>query len=129
VGCRHHLYLFVEYGKYVRERACEPWELEETCALDVADRGGVTHAELGRVLGVQKQMAQRIEARAMRKLAPVLPVTLDDCEPEPGHHKTYLPPAVPRQGELGAGDVDAGFRKVVPREHRRISEALLTEDW
>ena len=44
VSCKHHLYLDVtEFGGIkLNFPGLEVWELEETCALDVAERGGVT---------------------------------------------------------------------------------------
>ena len=61
VSCAYHLYLSPERDT-VRLHApgLEVWELRETCALDVADRGGVTLAELGRVLGVTRERARQI---------------------------------------------------------------------
>lgn len=38
---------------------------KESCALDVADRGPVSPKEIGEVLGITRQMVERIEGRAM----------------------------------------------------------------
>lgn len=75
VSCRFHLYLDVS----VRGRLTlnfpdkEPHELENSCALDVAEQGGVSHLEVANISGVTKQAILQNEGRALRKLAlPVL---------------------------------------------------------
>ena len=50
VSCRYHLYLDVNpmTGSIkINFPDKEVWELEETCALDVAERGGITLEEVG----------------------------------------------------------------------------------
>jgi len=43
-------------------------ELADTCALDVADRGGATLQEVGRRLNVTRERIRQIEFKAFRKL-------------------------------------------------------------
>lgn len=40
----------------------------ESCALDVAARGGITLAEVGDVIGVTREWVRQIEVGAIRKL-------------------------------------------------------------
>jgi DNA-directed RNA polymerase sigma subunit (sigma70/sigma32) len=42
-------------------------ELEETCALDVADRGDNTLEAVGRYLNLTRERIRQIETQAMRK--------------------------------------------------------------
>jgi DNA-directed RNA polymerase sigma subunit (sigma70/sigma32) len=43
----------------------EPWELPETCALDVADRGGVTLEEVGGWLNLTRERVRQLEVHAL----------------------------------------------------------------
>lgn len=71
VSCRHHLYLDVnpETGsiKYNFPDK-EVWELEETCALDIAERGGVTLEEIGRIMNLTRERIRQLEIRGLEKL-------------------------------------------------------------
>lgn len=70
VGCVHHLYLEVsERGNIVfRYPGKEPEDLEHSCALDIADKGGLGQKALASKLGVSKQAVQQCEDLALRKL-------------------------------------------------------------
>lgn len=70
VSCRFHLYLDVnEAGSIkVNHPEVEPWEMKETCALDIAERGGLTHEEIGRLLNVTRERARQLEAAGLGKL-------------------------------------------------------------
>ena len=71
VSCRHHLYLDVmERSGSVRFNFpnLEVWELEETCALDVADRGGMTLVSVGRMLNVTRERVRQVEMRSLARM-------------------------------------------------------------
>jgi hypothetical protein len=74
VSCRFHLYLDVnpETGS-LKENfpGKEPWELEETCALDVADRGGITLEEVGSIMNLTRERIRQVEVRGLEKLKDV----------------------------------------------------------
>ena len=58
VSCKHHLYLDVnERNGNIKlnfpDR--EVWELEETCGLRVADRGGITLKELAAIMNLTRE--------------------------------------------------------------------------
>jgi hypothetical protein len=74
VSCRHHLYLDVnpETGSVkLNFPDKEPWELEETCALDVADRGGITLEEVGAIMNLTRERIRQVEVRGLEKLRDV----------------------------------------------------------
>ena len=57
VSCEHHLYLDVnpQSGAIkLNFPHLEVWEMAETCALDVADRGGITLEEVGAILNLTR---------------------------------------------------------------------------
>ena len=71
VSCKHHLYLDVnpETGSVkVNFPDKEVWELEETCALDVADRGGITLEEVGAIMNLTRERIRQVESRGLYKL-------------------------------------------------------------
>lgn len=71
VSCKHHLYLDVnpETGSIkLNFPDLEPWELEETCALDVAERGGITLEEVGEILNLTRERIRQLEVTALQKL-------------------------------------------------------------
>lgn len=74
VACKHHLYLDVnpETGSIkINFPDLEPWELEETCALDVAERGGVTLEEVGDILNLTRERVRQVEVAGLDKLKSV----------------------------------------------------------
>jgi len=46
----------------------EPWELVDTCALDVAERGGVTLEEVGEIMNMTRERIRQVEVRGLIKL-------------------------------------------------------------
>ena len=71
VSCKHHLYLDVnpETGSIkLNFPDKEVWELRETCALDVAERGGLTLEEVGEILNLTRERIRQVEAAGLKKL-------------------------------------------------------------
>ena len=70
VGCRYDLYGdFTKVGTYrIQRYGASVADLPETCALDVADRGGLTLEDVGRYLGCTRERVRQIERDALRKL-------------------------------------------------------------
>lgn len=72
VGCAYHLYLEVDpFGGSIKFNFphLEPWELKETCSLDVADRGGETLERVGELMNITRERVRQIEVSAARRLA------------------------------------------------------------
>jgi hypothetical protein len=71
VACKHHLYLDVnpETGSIkINFPDLEPWELKDTCALDVAERGGITLEEVGEIMNLTRERIRQVEVRGLLKL-------------------------------------------------------------
>jgi DNA-directed RNA polymerase sigma subunit (sigma70/sigma32) len=47
------------------------WEMQETCALDVADRGGITLEEVGEILNLTRERIRQVEVKGLEKLREV----------------------------------------------------------
>lgn len=71
VSCKHHLYLDVSprSGAYkLNFPSLEVWELPESCALDVADRGGTTLEEVGEILNLTRERIRQLETKGLAKI-------------------------------------------------------------
>ena len=71
VSCKHHLYLDVnpETGSIkINYPDREPWELEHSCALDIADTGSKTLDEIGEITNLTRERIRQVEMRGLIKL-------------------------------------------------------------
>lgn len=71
VACRYHLYLDVNprTGSIkINFPDKDVHQLEETCALDVAERGGVTLEEVGLIMNLTRERIRQVEASGLEKL-------------------------------------------------------------
>jgi hypothetical protein len=71
VSCKHNLYLDVnpETGSIkLNFPDKEIWELEYTCALDVAEKGGITLEEVGDIMNLTRERIRQVETRGLMKL-------------------------------------------------------------
>jgi hypothetical protein len=84
VSCRFNLYLDVTRSGLVRLSFpdLEPDEMPaaRSCALDVAEQGGLTQEETAAAVNVVRVRLQQIEGEALRKLRRRLPVLLGEDE-------------------------------------------------
>jgi hypothetical protein len=71
VSCKHHLYLDVSSRTgaiKLNFPDLEVWEMTETCALDIADRGGTTLEEVGAIMNLTRERIRQVEVKALAKL-------------------------------------------------------------
>ncbi len=71
VSCKYNLYLDVnpETGSIkLNFPDKELWELEFTCALDVAEKGGITLEEVGEIMNLTRERIRQVETRGLEKV-------------------------------------------------------------
>ena len=71
VSCQHHLYLDVSPRTgaiKLNFPDLEVWEMNETCALDIADRGGTTLEEVGAIMNLTRERIRQVEVKGLAKL-------------------------------------------------------------
>jgi hypothetical protein len=95
VSCKHHLYLDVSARTgaiKLNFPDLEVWEMTETCALDVADRGGTTLEEVGAIMNLTRERIRQVEVKGLAKLAALRDMsTLRDYVDEGPSGKRRLP--------------------------------------
>jgi hypothetical protein len=72
VSCKHHLYLDVSARTgaiKLNFPDLDVWNMAETCALDVADRGGTTLEEVGAIMNLTRERIRQVEVKGLAKLA------------------------------------------------------------
>ncbi len=71
VSCKHHLFLDVSAKTgaiKLNFPDLEVWEMKETCALDVSDRGGTTLEEVGAIMNLTRERIRQVEVKGLAKL-------------------------------------------------------------
>jgi hypothetical protein len=71
VSCKHNLYLDVNTvtgSIKFNFPDKDIWELKETCALDVAERGGIPLEEVGEILNLTRERVRQLEMSALDKI-------------------------------------------------------------
>jgi hypothetical protein len=103
VSCKHHLYLDVSARTgaiKLNFPDLEVWEMTETCALDVADRGGTTLEEVGAIMNLTRERIRQVEVKGLAKLEALRDmVALRDYVDEGPVGKRRLPVISPRKVE------------------------------
>jgi hypothetical protein len=71
VGCKHHLYLDVNQktgSVKMNFPDREVWELAETCALDIAEKGGVTLEQAGGFINLTRERVRQVEVQSLHQI-------------------------------------------------------------
>lgn len=71
VSCKHHLFIDVSARTgaiKLNFPDLEAWEMNESCALDVADRGGTTLEDVGAIMNLTRERIRQVEVKALAKL-------------------------------------------------------------
>jgi sigma-70-like protein len=111
VSCKHHLYLDVSARTgaiKINFPDLDVWEMSETCALDVADRGGTTLEEVGAIMNLTRERIRQVEVKGLAKLAALRDMmALRDYVDEGPMGKRRLPVLDPVSTEDNDEDADA----------------------
>lgn len=85
VSCRYNLYLdATPHGFKLNFPGLEPWEMTNSCALDVAEScGEMTLEQVASMLNVTRERVRQIEARLLRNLSPAMDAVGLRPDPEP----------------------------------------------
>ena len=71
VACKYHLYIDVHPVRgsiKINFPDVDVWEMDETCALDIADRGGITLEEVGVIMNLTRERVRQLETQGLAKL-------------------------------------------------------------
>ena len=71
VSCKYHLYIDVNPNTgsiKINFPDQEVWEIKQSCALDVAQQGGITLEEVGEILNLTRERIRQVEVRGLAKL-------------------------------------------------------------
>ena len=71
VSCKYHLHIDVSPRTgaiKLNFPDLEVWEMTESCALDVADRGGTTLEDVGAIMNLTRERIRQVEVKALAKL-------------------------------------------------------------
>lgn len=71
VACKYHLYLDVnpKTGSIkLNFPDIEPWEMTNSCVLDIADNGQVTLEDVGKIMNLTRERIRQLEASASSKI-------------------------------------------------------------
>jgi hypothetical protein len=71
VSCRYHLYIDVHPVRgsiKINFPDLEVWEMTDTCALDIADRGGITLEEVGEIMNLTRERVRQVETQGLARL-------------------------------------------------------------
>jgi hypothetical protein len=74
VACKYHLYIDVHPIRgsiKINFPDVEVWEMTDTCALDIADRGGITLEEVGQIMNLTRERVRQLETQGLAKLQEV----------------------------------------------------------
>jgi len=108
VSCRYHLYIDVSPRTgaiKLNFPDLEVWEMGESCALDVADRGGTTLEDVGAIMNLTRERIRQVEVKALAKLEALRDMmALRDYVDEGPVGKRRLPQLT--KSELGLEDED-----------------------
>ncbi|MET0389839.1 MAG: sigma factor-like helix-turn-helix DNA-binding protein [Polyangiales bacterium] len=71
VSCKYHLYIDVHPVRgsiKINFPDVEVWDMTDSCALDIADRGGITLEEVGEIMNLTRERVRQLETQGLSRL-------------------------------------------------------------
>ena len=71
VSCKYHLYLDINLRTgsiKLNFPDIEPWDMVDSCVLDIADQGPVTLEDVGRIMNLTRERIRQLEASASERV-------------------------------------------------------------
>jgi hypothetical protein len=130
VSCKHHLFVDVSPRTgaiKLNFPDLEVWEMGDSCALDVADRGGTTLEDVGAIMNLTRERIRQVEVKALAKLEALRDMmALRDFIDEGPVGKRRLP--VLSKAELRGIDGDVGASPEPELEDSEAEEAEFDQE-
>ena len=127
VSCKHHLFIDVSPRTgaiKLNFPDLEVWELGESCALDVADRGGTTLEDVGAIMNLTRERIRQVEVKALAKLEALRDMSfLRDFVDEGPVGKRRLPQL--SKADLAGTKYDNGEEDEIDLDEVEVEEAEL----
>jgi len=83
VSCKYHLFLDVnpQTGSIkFNFPGLNPWDLKESCCLDIAEKGGTTLEEVGVHMNLTRERIRQLEASGMERFAETFKKEVQETE-------------------------------------------------
>jgi len=126
VSCKHHLFVDVSARTgaiKLNFPDLDVWEMNESCALDVADRGGTTLEDVGAIMNLTRERIRQVEVKALAKLEALRDMmALRDYVDEGPVGKRRLP-KLAAVDPVGAGDDEDDMDDSVDEPYGAIDDA------
>src|SRR4029077_16373691 len=131
VSCKHHLFLDVSARTgaiKLNFPDLEVWDMNETCALDVADRGGTTLEDVGAIMNLTRERIRQVEVKALAKLEALRDMmALRDYVDEGPVGKRRLPRLSPVEVASVEHDTDDDALDVAPAKSPRADDLVVLD--
>lgn len=131
VSCKHHLYIDVSPRTgaiKLNFPDLEVWDLGESCALDVADRGGTTLEDVGAIMNLTRERIRQVEVKALAKLEALRDMmALRDYVDEGPVGKRRLPRLSPVEVASVDDDDDDDDLDVAPAKAPRAEDLVVLD--
>lgn len=126
-GCQYHLYLDVSLDTgsiKLNFPDLEVWEMGESCALDIADRGGMTLEDVGQIMNLTRERIRQLEVMVLDEVTAKADALREFVDGESVERLPLHAPSQPGRGRGLVPPVHVGHPPSALR--KRVAEVLTT---